>query len=148
MWKHQNVRGLNSAASASRRYKWSADETLNDEHGHDRGDLALKTVAHVLSTIVGDGDIAARLGGDEFGTVAAVNSGAEAAEFVDRLRTGLLDISDNVTASVGVVYRRLPLAGEDDVDTVLRHADRAMYEAKRQGGNRLVQFDPWDALGA
>jgi len=123
-------------------------KTLNDQHGHERGDVALKKVASVLSTSVREGDIAARLGGDEFGAVAAVNSGAEAAEFVERLRAGLLDITDTVTASVGVVYKRLPLAGEDDIDALLRHADRAMYEAKRQGGNRVVQFDPWDALRA
>ncbi|WP_162460424.1 MULTISPECIES: GGDEF domain-containing protein [unclassified Mycolicibacterium] len=118
---------------------------LNDEYGHDRGDLALKAVAGVLAGCIRDGDIAARLGGDEFGVLVTVNSSTDATAFVDRLRTGLQEISDTVTASVGIVCGSLPLDGADDVDSVLRHADRAMYEAKRQGGNRFVEFDPWGA---
>ncbi|MUL63777.1 hypothetical protein BOO86_04810 [Mycobacterium sp. CBMA 234] len=118
---------------------------LNDEHGHDRGDAALKAVAGVLAACTRESDIAARLGGDEFGALVAVNSSDEAAEFVDRLRIGLQEISDTVTASVGIVSGGLSQHGADDVDSVLRHADRAMYEAKRQGGNRIVEFDPWGA---
>lgn len=117
---------------------------LNDEHGHDRGDLALNAVARVLESGIGEGDVAARLGGDEFGVVVARNSEADVAHFIDRLHAMLQGISDTVPASVGVVCRRLPV---DDVDSILRHADRAMYEAKRQGGNRLIQFDPWGESG-
>lgn len=119
---------------------------LNDRHGHEEGDLALKAVARALADCIGPGDIAARLGGDEFSALAVVGSDAEAAEFVDRLRDALQDIADAVTTSVGIVCRRLPL--QDHVDSVLRHADRAMYEAKRQGGNRLVQVDVADEFGS
>lgn len=115
---------------------------LNDRRGHEEGDLALKAVAQALADCTRPGDIAARLGGDEFSALAVVNSEAEATEFVDRLRAALRAITDTVTASVGIVCRRLPL--QDNVDSVLRHADRAMYEAKRQGGSRLVQFDVAD----
>jgi len=114
---------------------------LNDQHGHEQGDLALKEVARVLTACISDGDVGARLGGDEFGALVAVHSKTDAGRFVDRLRSGLQEISDTVTASVGIVCRRLPLDGADDVDSLLRHADRAMYEAKRQGGNRFMQFD-------
>ncbi|MCX8559555.1 GGDEF domain-containing protein [Mycolicibacterium mucogenicum] len=119
---------------------------LNDVHGHEEGDLALKAVAQALAACMRPGDIAARLGGDEFSALAVVNSDAEATEFVDRLRVALQDITDTVTASVGIAYRRLPLQG--NVDNVLRHADRAMYEAKRQGGNRVVQFDVADEFSS
>ena len=119
---------------------------LNDQHGHEHGDLALKEVARVLTTCISEGDVGARLGGDEFAALATAQSGADAGEFVDRLRGGLEEISDTVTASVGIVCRRLPLDGSDDVDSLLRHADRAMYEAKRQGGNRFIRFDFGDVL--
>ncbi|MGB8403138.1 MAG: GGDEF domain-containing protein [Mycobacterium sp.] len=119
---------------------------LNDRHGHEEGDLALKAVAQALADCIRPGDIAARLGGDEFSALAVAGSDAEAAEFVDRLRAALQAITDTVTASVGIVCRRLPL--QDHVDNVLRHADRAMYEAKRQGGNRLVQFDVADEFSS
>ncbi|MEE6165591.1 MULTISPECIES: GGDEF domain-containing protein [unclassified Mycolicibacterium] len=119
---------------------------LNDRHGHKQGDLALKAVAQALTDCIRPGDIAARLGGDEFSVLAAVSSDAEAAEFVDSLRVAFQDITETVTASVGIVCRRLPL--QDHVDNMLRHADRAMYEAKRQGGNRLVQFDVPDEFSS
>lgn len=110
---------------------------LNDQHGHEHGDLALKEVARVLTTCISEGDVGARLGGDEFAALATGVNWRRCRRVGDRLRGGLEEISDTVTASVGIVCRRLPLDGSDDVDSSLRHADRAMYEAKRQGGNLI-----------
>lgn len=115
---------------------------VNDRGGHGHGDLALKEVADVLTSCIRAHDIAARLGGDEFVIVAAVNSDNALAGLVDRVHGRLQDISSTVTASVGVACEQLPLANEDGVDGLLRHADRAMYEAKRLGGSRLMHADP------
>jgi len=112
---------------------------LNDMRGHEAGDRALQAVADVLRGCVRARDSVARLGGDEFVVLATLESSAGIDGLVDRLRDGLQTIADTITGSVGVAWEALPVAQKDTVDTVLRHADRAMYEAKSQGGNQLVQ---------
>jgi diguanylate cyclase (GGDEF)-like protein len=104
----------------------------NDTLGHHYGDLLLGQVAERFVTAVRAGDSVARLGGDEFAVLLCETSAAEALAAAQRLTDVLhasfvvKDISLDVEASIGIA-----LAGPDaDVETVLRHADVAMYEAK------------------
>jgi diguanylate cyclase (GGDEF)-like protein len=119
---------------------------INDVRGHERGDQVLKAVGDVLRSCTRSGDIAARLGGDEFAVIAALGQHCDIDGFVERLHSHLLGIADTTTVSVGVAWERLPLESSDDIGSVLRHADRAMYEAKRQGGNRLARIAPGGAI--
>ena len=119
---------------------------VNDQAGHGYGDLALISVADILTSCIGPRDVAARLGGDEFVVIAAMEPDQQDG-FVDRLHGNLQEIGARVTASVGVACEQLPLAGDDGVDGLLRHADHAMYEAKRHGGNQLIHAD-WVSDGA
>jgi len=110
---------------------------INDTLGHHCGDLVLQAVATRLPDVVGPAGTVARLGGDEFAILLpAVPDLRAAIDVADRVR-GVLEVAVEVAgtrldvdASVGVV-----VSGEhgDDVDTLLRRADIAMYGAKARG---------------
>lgn len=118
---------------------------INDQHGHDIGDQVLVIVADRLRSAVRGSDMVSRLGGDEF--VILLTGAGDGARLEHRLRTLLERIAEpmvvgelslNVHASIGVTL--YPDDGADP-DTLLRHADQAMYRAKAQGRNRFNLFD-------
>ncbi len=111
-------------------------KTVNDALGHAVGDQLLTEVARRLAAAVRPGDIVARLGGDEFAVVAVkmptvAKAQAIAARIGGQLRQPIyLDgLPLDVSASIGVAM--YPLDGED-FTTLMRHADVAMYTAKRR----------------
>jgi diguanylate cyclase (GGDEF)-like protein/PAS domain S-box-containing protein len=117
---------------------------VNDSIGHGVGDLLLHEVARRLQGAVRDTDTVSRLGGDEFVAVLQVEDPSERPrELVERLARTLSppmqldDVRHLLTASIG--YCCAPADGVD-ADTLLRHADQAMYEAKRRGRNRAVAY--------
>jgi diguanylate cyclase len=107
---------------------------LNDTLGHHVGDELLRGVGPRLSASTGPGDVVARLGGDEFGVLITDADAEAAAVTAGRLRTALgrpyalAGISLHVGASIGIAA--FPEHAQD-AGTLLRHADVAMYEAKR-----------------
>jgi diguanylate cyclase len=107
---------------------------LNDTLGHHLGDELLRCVGPRLGSVVRDGDVVARLGGDEFGVLVRGADGETATVAATRLRAALArpfalaGISLHVGASIGIAV--FPEHAED-AGTLLRHADVAMYEAKR-----------------
>jgi len=120
-------------------------KAVNDGYGHASGDLLLVEVAKRLRMIVRGEDVVARLAGDEFVLVlryvrdlpelrAALNRvlGAISAPY------SLHGKDINVFASIGVTL--FPYDNED-AETLLRHADQAMYVAKQRGRNRFHLFD-------
>jgi len=113
---------------------------INDTHGHDIGDEVLKAVARCLMDMTRYHDVVARLGGEEFAVVAPNMDAEQLARFAERIRkaiAGMAVLSGNVrlavTASVGLaVWNR-----KETADEFYRRADRHLYEAKRQGRNRI-----------
>ena len=119
---------------------------VNDRHGHQAGDRLLLQVAERLRNSLRGGDTVARLGGDEFVVLLCIASRDELHQGLGRLLRTLaepyrLDVhqSASVSASVGVTLFPTDCA---DADTLLRHADQAMYQAKLAGRNRYQIFDP------
>jgi diguanylate cyclase (GGDEF)-like protein len=115
-------------------------KVINDVAGHAAGDIALVAVAERLREAVRISDTVARLGGDEFVVLCEdlVGGISEAEELAQRIAATVaepLHLADRevfVSASIGVA-----LAGTtDDADTLLAHADRAMYLAKQRGRAR------------
>lgn len=117
---------------------------INDTLGHACGDRVLQNVAERLLRCVREGDTVARLGGDEFVVMlpnlpATEDAAVVAAKIVDALAAPCyIDGSElRITPSVGVAV--FP-EDADDVDSLLRSADTAMYCAKRDGGARFCFF--------
>ncbi len=118
---------------------------INDSFGHEAGDRLLVAITRALQEVLRAGDTIARLGGDEF--VLLFNDLAEGSDcfsMLDRVLRGVAqpltigDVEISVSASVGVtLYPR----DNSDADTLLRHADQAMYRAKEAGKNRYHLFD-------
>ena len=112
-------------------------KAINDTWGHAHGDRVLVEVAHRLKTCVRTNDTVARLGGDEFVLLLGNLTGAEECELaMDRVVTALhlpFMVSDQLiplSTSLGVT---LYPDDDSDPDTLLRHADQAMYTAKQAG---------------
>src|SRR5580692_12818625 len=105
---------------------------VNDTLGHQYGDLLLLQVADRLRDSLRDADSVARLGGDEFAVLLPVSGWEEALAATQRVGAALrdpfsmYDIALDVDASIGIALAE----PGDDVETLLRHADVAMYEAK------------------
>ncbi len=123
---------------------------VNDTLGHHNGDLVLQEVATRINRAVGDDDVAVRLGGDEFAVLTAPLDDAEqasalAAAIIDRLSrpVRLEGVDLTISCSLGIGLTGLD---GDDLDSLLRAADRAMYSAKtagRAGGVLRVGGSAW-----
>ena len=119
-------------------------KNINDSLGHLVGDGLLRNVALRLVTAVRPGDLVARLGGDEFVVLMpAIGCGADAAEVAGRI-IGALSLacridghSLHISPSIGICL--YPDDGVD-VETLMRHADAAMYQAKAAGRNNYQFF--------
>lgn len=120
-------------------------KSINDTFGHDGGDEVLREFALRLRRQVRGADLVCRFGGEEF-VVAMPDTDAEvAAKVAERVRAAIevapFSLSGNrnirVTASVGVTTIR---DGSDTVGEIAKRADRALYEAKNGGRNRVVQL--------
>ncbi len=121
---------------------------VNDRFGHAVGDKLLIEVTQRLRNCLRDNDTLSRLGGDEFVILLGSLGSVEECEIVLRRIFASLsapflvaDVSTRVTASVGVTLFPVDYA---DPDTLLRHADQAMYTAKQAGRNRYRLFDTED----
>ena len=112
---------------------------LNDIHGHDAGDRALRLFARVLRDNVRPNDIAARYGGEEFVVVLPDCTVADAYVVIDRVRTRLADAQRGGTVpSFTVSFGLAP--GEADLafGEIVEQADVALLRAKSEGRDRVV----------
>ncbi|MBR9883831.1 MAG: bifunctional diguanylate cyclase/phosphodiesterase, partial [Oceanospirillales bacterium] len=119
-------------------------KSINDSLGHRTGDLLLKAVAGRIETLVTSSDRAARFGGDEFVLMLIGRLGRSDLEsVVIRLRDGLSapyqleDKRVHVSPSIGIAWTD---GRERDLETLIRHADIAMYSAKRAGRGQYRYF--------
>lgn len=118
---------------------------LNDTWGHALGDRALRAFGGVLLTVTGSSDAVARLGGEEFAILLPGRSARSAMALAERLRATVegLRLSEgeelvHFTVSVGLSSLR---PGEGSLDAMFHRADHALYQAKREGRNRVVLAD-------
>ena len=119
---------------------------FNDTHGHLAGDEILKRVAQLLQHNLRSTDVVARYGGEEFAIILLDTAGDEAfltaqkvAEIVRREPFEGAEImpGERITISIGVAAHP---DDADDANSLIRHADLALYEAKRRGRDRVVRY--------
>ena len=129
-------------------------KVVNDRFGHSTGDRVLRGLANVMRSNVRGSDTLARIGGDEFLALLPQTALEAAKVTAERLRTALegfkWDLGDGhvvdfVRASIGVAA--YPGHG-DSMESAVAAADRAVYDAKKLGGNAVCLFVPQGAPGA
>lgn len=119
---------------------------INDLHGHAYGDELLKQVSQRLQTVIRGTDVSARIGGDEFGVILPNITNPEnvvkiAQKVINVLKEPFLIIGEclQIGVSIGIaLYPRDALIK----DTLIHHADEAMYIAKKNGGNQFSFYQP------
>lgn len=117
---------------------------INDSLGHDSGDLLLQNIAQRLLGVVREGDVVCRLGGDEFAIIVhdletETSVGALAQRVIESVREPIMlnNKEQFVTCSIGIAtYPRCATTAED----MLKRADLAMYQVKREGRNGFHFF--------
>jgi diguanylate cyclase (GGDEF)-like protein/PAS domain S-box-containing protein len=118
-------------------------KAVNDSLGHGRGDDLLAAVGRRVTEALDPGDTAARLGGDEFAVLLEDTDGprtlAVAEQILELLAVPLAigDLALTISASIGVAFAD---ASTDSASILLRNADLAMYESKRDGKGQVRAF--------
>jgi len=119
-------------------------KAVNDVYGHAVGDRVLKIFATVLNRCVGMSDLPGRLGGEEFAILLPGKGEAAASELAERIRRTFADAAREAdghpvaaTVSIGVSVSRI---GVHDLDGLIGQADRALYQAKESGRNRVALY--------
>lgn len=115
---------------------------INDHHGHDAGDRALRAVGQAISDSIRVSDLGARIGGEEFAVVLHGASRADAVLTAERLRASVERISlttaDGKQLKITVSIGGAPFGPQARIKEVMRAADGQLYEAKRNGRNQAL----------
>ena len=121
-------------------------KSVNDRYGHAGGDAVLAHFGRLLRDCLREQDVLGRMGGEEFAALLPLASETEALTAAERVRQRLattpIPLSDlrpplHCTVSVGVAVEPMATSG---FGTLLGHADQALYQAKAQGRDRVVQW--------
>ena len=115
-------------------------KSYNDQFLHPEGDKALKIVGHCLRETLRGADVAARYGGEEFSILLPQTTLDEARVIAERIRTSIETAEfphRQVTVSIGIAT----LAGDiDSVEKLIECADKALFDAKKDGKNQVNVF--------
>ncbi len=117
-------------------------KTVNDSYGHSIGDQVLKKMTETTIHCLRNVDIFGRLGGEEFAILLPETCTNQAQYVAERIRQNIEQISVyiqdffvKITVSIGIsIYHQ----GDEKIEDILKRADRALYQAKAQGRNRVI----------
>jgi len=116
---------------------------INDNFGHDAGDEVLVAISKTIKRLCRKNDLFARIGGEEFAILSINSSDESACLFAERIRGAIecmaRSFESTITASIGVALGNMKKANYDEL---YKQADIALYLAKNQGRNKVVQYSP------
>lgn len=115
---------------------------INDAHGHQAGDAAIRHVATQVNACLREGDVFGRIGGEEFAVLMPATDEAAAWHIAERIRqvieqTPLEHHGERIPLTVSIGLMSGPLDG-DNIETLIQCADKVMYRAKNAGRNRSL----------
>jgi diguanylate cyclase (GGDEF)-like protein len=115
---------------------------INDSHGHPAGDFVLSELSQMMSSLVRTEDVLARFGGEEFTVLCRGTEIAGAKIVAERLRHAVEERTftfggKNIPVTISLGIASVPDTGINDHSSFLAAADKALYEAKRTGRNRV-----------
>ncbi len=118
---------------------------INDKHGHQYGDLVLKSLSEYILSTIREEDLAARYGGDEIMLVFPGMNQENAVQKAEEIRENFIKLSaaisqQQVSSTITIGVATFPQSGKT-VDEVIRSADWALYAAKEEGRNRVKAID-------
>ena len=119
-------------------------KVVNDTHGHLFGDYVLWQTAQLIRLSIRKPDIAGRYGGEEFGVIILNSAKQSSRSTAERIRKSIAEYrfenegaTIRITVSIGM--SEYPTDG-DDINTLIKYADDAMYVVKRRGGNAVISY--------
>jgi two-component system, cell cycle response regulator len=118
-------------------------KSVNDTHGHDVGDEVLRTLAQRIRRVVRSADLVCRLGGEEFVIVMSDTPLSVAAKIAERVRASVQSSPFKISAPAGLLSVTVSIglaergAGANP-DAIMRRADKALYDSKAAGRNRVT----------
>jgi len=114
---------------------------INDAHGHQEGDAVLKEIARIIQTTIREVDTPARWGGEEFVVLSTNTSKEKGLLAAERLRKAVagheFTRTETKKATISIGVAGIPDPAIDSQDKMIHAADLAMYEAKKNGRNRV-----------
>lgn len=114
---------------------------INDTHGHDIGDTALKVVADIINNTIRPYDLAARWGGDEFLVLLQPADDEILAQLAERIRSAIQSHTfDNEEVLITVSIGGCLSTEAQSIDNLLKSGDQALYKAKELGRNRYYNY--------
>jgi diguanylate cyclase (GGDEF)-like protein len=121
-------------------------KAVNDRHGHEAGNRLLRQVANAMQAELRATDLPARYGGDEFILLLSETPPKGALEVAERIRNAvgsraLAIEGHNVASTISIGVACFPEDGRT-LDQLAARADRALYQAKQEGRNRVVRYKP------
>ena len=119
-------------------------KTINDTHGHAMGDRVIALFAKALKQALPPGASAARIGGEEFALILRDTDAAVAARHAEAVCQNFVELAGQTEGLTCTASAGIAVSGDHGMSTdrVLADADRALYEAKRAGRNRVVVASP------
>jgi len=117
---------------------------INDAHGHQAGDAAIRHVATHANAILRSEDVFGRIGGEEFAALLPATDDSAAWKMAERIRQAIEQTPLNhqgeqirITVSIGLTSGSL---GSDNIESLMQRADKVMYRAKSAGRNRSFSY--------
>lgn len=115
-------------------------KNINDTYGHLTGDKVLSELSEIFKSVFHPGIIISRYGGEEFAVIVGITPQEEVRQMAEKLRKtvekSIFPEGIHLTISIGIAYRHQA----ESEDEILRKADEALYRAKNEGRNRVIEY--------